>query len=75
MRTSAAKSEGKRLDRFVQAGVDQTMICVKWAAKARNSVGLAQRGPKPQANGPRRLDRRVMKGQHMREGVPLGECL
>jgi hypothetical protein len=74
MTVSASSTEGKRLDRSVQTGIDQTEFRVSPVTGARNPVQLVHRMPEPQSGLAKRLDPSAERRQHKIDGVLLGEC-
>jgi len=74
MRTSAIKSEEKRLRWFAPTGVDQTKSWAKPLDEARNRVQFARQPPEPPHDVTTRLEPGAKRYQYRTEGVLLGEC-
>jgi hypothetical protein len=74
MTVSASSTEGKRLDRSVQTGIDQTKFRVSPVTGTRNPIQLVHRMPEPWSGVAKRLDPSAERRQHKIDGVLLGEC-
>lgn len=74
MTASAAKLEGRWLDKFAQVGVDQTKSRINSAAKARRRAQFVRQFTEHRHSLPERLDPYVKHLHCGPEDVLLGEC-